>query len=214
MRLGGAASGLLLGVGLLVAILVVLLLPHSLALTVRGVIGWDCGVFLVLGTQWVSILSSDPQETARAALEDPGRAFVFAGVLSVGTVSLIVASILLRRPLDYVPRGQVDDLITGSIITVAIAWAFLHTAYSLHYARLYYTNPGKPGGLAFIGGDPSELDFIYFGFIIGMTFAPSDVTPTTPRMRHAVLGHAVFSFVYNAVILATVISLYASRLLQ
>ena len=62
--------------------------------------------------------------------------------------------------------------------------------------------------LEFPGTDaPDKLDFAYFAFTVGTTFATSDVNVTRRSVRRAVLGHTVISFAYNTVILALVINL-------
>lgn len=49
---------------------------------------------------------------------------------------------------------------------------------------------------------PDFGDFTYFAFVIGTTFAMSDVNVTTRRMRWVVLTHSVVGFFYNAVVIA------------
>jgi uncharacterized membrane protein len=91
---------------------------------------------------------------------------------------------------------------------VISAWWILHTSYALHYAYLYYRSEESAGGLAFPGEQsPKQLDFAYFAFTIGTSFAVSDVAVTDPAIRQAVLGHQILSFFYNTSILALVIHL-------
>src|SRR5437016_2847003 len=64
------------------------------------------------------------------------------------------------------------------------------------------------GGVNFPGRSaPGYLDFAYLAFTVGMCFQVSDVTVSSPQIRHAVLLHAVLSFVYNTAILAFVLNL-------
>ena len=51
------------------------------------------------------------------------------------------------------------------------------------------------------------LDFAYFAFTLGTSFAVSDVEVTDSRMRRSVLGHQILSFFYNAAILTLAINL-------
>ena len=84
----------------------------------------------------------------------------------------------------------------------------LHTSYALHYAYLYYRSKGSAGGLAFPGEQsPDQLDFAYFAFTIGTSFAVSDVDVTDRAIRRAVLGHQILSFFFNTSILALVVNL-------
>jgi uncharacterized membrane protein len=88
----------------------------------------------------------------------------------------------------------------------------LHTAYTLHYAGLFYADPDMAGGLEFRGGPPDDADFAYFAFGIGMTFQIPDVNVTNRQMRRVVLAHQLVSFAYNTAILALVVNLLAGRL--
>jgi uncharacterized membrane protein len=83
----------------------------------------------------------------------------------------------------------------------------LHTSYSLYYASRYYRSEKSYGGLAFPGEEnPRQLDFAYFAFTIGTSFAVSDVEVTESTMRRGVLAHQILSFFYNTTILALTIN--------
>jgi uncharacterized membrane protein len=56
------------------------------------------------------------------------------------------------------------------------------------------------------------LDFAYFSFTIGMTFQVSDTSITSKAIRRLALNHSVLSYLFGAVILATVINVFASLL--
>ena len=99
-------------------------------------------------------------------------------------------------------------LCVGGVVT---AWTLLHTSYALYYAHLYYRTQ-EPGGFEFPGEEePDLLDFTYFAFTLGTSFAVSDVGITARRARRAVLFHGVLAFFYNMAILALVINLVLTR---
>jgi len=54
---------------------------------------------------------------------------------------------------------------------------------------------------------PRYLDFAYLAFTIGMTFQVSDTDLETPSIRTTALRHALLSYLFGAVILATTINL-------
>ncbi|WP_226338345.1 DUF1345 domain-containing protein [Arthrobacter sp. UM1] len=60
--------------------------------------------------------------------------------------------------------------------------------------RAASTSPARPA--------PTGADFLYFAMTLGSSFATSDVTVTTTRMRWHGLVHSALSFFYNAVVLA------------
>ena len=82
----------------------------------------------------------------------------------------------------------------------------------LRYAHLYYTPP--IGGIDFKMGaeEPGYVDFAYTAFTIGMTFQVSDTDITSREMRRQVLRHALVSFLFGAVILATTVNVIAGLL--
>ncbi|MFZ3475091.1 DUF1345 domain-containing protein [Streptomyces sp. 4.24] len=87
-------------------------------------------------------------------------------------------------------------------LTVLTAWLLLHTAYARLYARAHYAD----GGLNFPECPrPTLTEFVYFSFTIGTSFAVSDVTVTTTPMRRRVTAHSVFSFFFNAAVVAIAI---------
>ena len=206
-RLVTAAAGVASGAA------VYALLPADLAVAVRAVAAWDAGVLVLLGRWWASILRSDPARARlRAAADDPGRLTLLVIALVASAVSLTAATALLRQPAEFVSPEQDRLLLAVAVVAVAGAWVLTHTAFTLHYAHLYYREAQTAGGLAFDDAPPDDLDFAYFAFTIGMTYQTADVTVTRRALRRTVLGHGVLSFVYNTVILALAINVLFGRI--
>jgi uncharacterized membrane protein len=107
--------------------------------------------------------------------------------------------------MEIVLRG------TG-VLTIALSWGVVHTVFALRYARLYYSEP--VGGIDFKTKteQPDYRDFAYVAFTIGMTFQVSDTDVTAHKIRRTVLRHALLSFFFGAVILATTVNVIASLL--
>ncbi|HEY8080089.1 MAG TPA: DUF1345 domain-containing protein, partial [Labilithrix sp.] len=94
-----------------------------------------------------------------------------------------------------------------------LSWVVTHTAFTLRYAHLYYRKHATAKCFQFPGTDqPSDMDFAYFAFTVGMCFQVSDVVVASSRARRAVLLHAVTSFVYNTTILALSLNLVTTLL--
>ncbi len=94
---------------------------------------------------------------------------------------------------------------TGSVL---LSWCLIHTVFAARYARLYYT--GSYGGIDFPGDKhPDYADFGYFAFTVGMTYQVSDTNVTDRKMRRTTLRHALLSYLFGAVIIATTINLVA-----
>ena len=66
-------------------------------------------------------------------------------------------------------------------------------------------------GLKFPGDErPDYWDFVYFAFVIGMTFQMSDVGMTSKHVRRMVLVHGMVAFVFTTTIIALTVNLAAS----
>jgi uncharacterized membrane protein len=94
----------------------------------------------------------------------------------------------------------------------------MNTIFALHYAHFFYGDSDDPTGaeargLAFPGhAEPDYWDFLYFAFVIGMTFQVSDVQIEDHRLRRIALAHGVLAFFFNVVVLALTINIIASLL--
>jgi uncharacterized membrane protein len=94
------------------------------------------------------------------------------------------------------------------ILTVAASWFAVHTLFTVHYARLYYSD--KPGGINFHDPEPPRFrDFAYLAYTVGMTYQVSDTEIGLTSIRAKVLRHALLSYLFGAVVLAVTINLIA-----
>ena len=130
-----------------------------------------------------------------------GRTGSLLFIAIVSQMGLVAAVVLLPQVHD----GSLASapLIALNALGVVAAWAVLNTAYALYYAYMYYRDEERPGGLEFPG---DKVDFAYFAFTIGTSFAASDVKVTSRTIRRVVLGHTILSFAYNTVLIAVVIN--------
>jgi uncharacterized membrane protein len=176
-------------------------------------IGWDVAAIVMLATVWGSVVRfSAGQTRAFATAEDNTRAGTQLTLLGAAVVSLLgVAAAFLKGNRS---SPALDAFLEGmGIFTIACSWALVHTVFALRYAHLYYrTDPAA--GIDFKMGtvEPDYRDFAYTAFTVGMTFQVSDTDVTTQEMRRAVLRHALLSFLFGAVILATTVNVIAGLL--
>jgi uncharacterized membrane protein len=191
-----------LGVGVAVGVPVSIPLPWQLGL----LLGWMAAATLFTVWMWFTIWPMDAHETAvHAVREDTGRATSDVLVLSAAVASLAAVALLLEAG----SAGPRKDLVAAlSVASVALAWATVHTMFTTRYARLYYTGPD--GGIDFNEAEPPRYtDFAYLAFTIGMTFQVSDTDLRTKQIRRTALQHALLSYVFGAVVIATTINLIA-----
>jgi len=186
------------------------LLPNSLRLVTRLLLGWDIFVALYLVLVYALVFRSGLAHIRRnAVLQDDGR-FLILLVTAVGAFASIAAIIF---ELDGTHRGT-PELVLATV-TIALSWAAVHTTFALHYAHEFYRG-ARPGGLDFPKGhedeDPDYWDFVYFSFVIGMTAQVSDVGVTDKTIRRTATAHGIISFVFNTALLALMVNIAASAI--
>ena len=191
------------------------LTPSRIEWPVRAIAGWDVASLALLALAWRIILRADARETRRRASEDdPGHYMVFVIAVVASLISLFAATVALREVKTF-PGADAMLWTVLTLAAVALSWILTHTAYTFRYAHRHYRDSDRDkrsdGGLKFCGTDePSDIDFAYFAFTIGMCFQVSDVVVLSTEMRREVLVHAVLSFVYNTAILALALNLVVS----
>lgn len=190
-------------------VLVCLLLPDSLRLVTRLLLGWDALITVYLVLVYSMMLNQDHSHIRRAAvMQDDGR-FVILLVTAVGAFASIAAIVA-----ELGTHRGVGEL-SLAISTIALSWAAVHTTFALHYAHDYYRH-AKPGGLQFPSGDKDDhadyWDFVYFSFVIGMTAQVSDVGITDKTIRRTATAHGIVSFIYNTALLALTVNIAASAI--
>jgi uncharacterized membrane protein len=170
--------------------------------------GWDIAALIFVSWMWRSLWSLDAADTAnQARRENPRRAAADGLLLGASIASLIAVGLVLVRSGHT--TGLSKALLVGlSVASIVLAWSVVHTVYSLRYAKLYYE--GKPGGVDFnTEGAPCYIDFAYLALTIGMTFQVSDTNLKSTSIRRTALRHALLSYAFGTLIIATTINLIA-----
>jgi uncharacterized membrane protein len=205
-----------------VGVIVYFCCDKSLTVPELALSSWIGCALTVVVLDWIIILTSHPMEVKKIAkLQDSSRRMLFIFIITASMVSL-VAIIFLLKSVKGLSETAKNEHIALAIAAVAVSWWLVHTVFTLKYAHMYYdtsTDDGKPlkgGGLDFPGGlkDPDYLDFVYFAFVVGMTFQVSDVVIIDRRMRRACLIHAIISFVFNTAIVALSINVISGLVSQ
>jgi uncharacterized membrane protein len=173
-------------------------------------LGWD-GSALAYVLTTIRVLRYDGAATEALALfEDEGRRTAEAILLVVCVVSLGAVGIGLAEANSRHGAEQFA-LIAASTATVVLSWCVVQVVHTLHYASLYYRRP--VGGVDFSGSrQPDYRDFAYLSFTLGMTYQVSDTNLSSREFRRRALGHALLSYVFGTVIIATTINIIASLL--
>lgn len=170
-------------------------------------LGWNSMAIVWLVWVWHDLQGFDAMATANHAVrEDPGRAAIDLLLVLASLGSLVAVGLLL------VGTGQGDgktQLLLGAfgMMSVVLSWAVVHTTFALHYARQFYRHRG---GIDFNSSKaPNYADFAYLAFTLGMTFQVSDTAISSSIIRRTVLRHALLSYLFGVIIIATTINLVA-----
>jgi len=194
-------------ISILIGIVAFFMLPGSLRLVTRLLIGWDVSIAFYLTLAFAMMYRCGVEHIRRdAILQDDGR-FLILMVTAVGAFASMAAIV---SELGAAHRGPAE--LTLATLTIALTWSAVHTTFALHYAHDYYR--GTPGGLAFPGDtdEPDYWDFVYFSFVIGMTAQVSDVGIADKTIRRTATAHGVASFVFNTALVALMVNIAASAI--
>ncbi len=171
-------------------------------------IGWDVTAVIFTGSVWLGIWPmSDDKTAVRATREDASRTTSDLLTLCACVASLGAVAILLVRA-HSAPGSDKGLLAALGLMSIGVSWLTVHTVFTLRYALLYYTEP--VGGVSFNTDEPpSYRDFAYLAMTIGMTFQIADTDLKSTAMRATVLRHALLSYLFGSLILASAVNLVA-----
>jgi len=202
-------------VGLAVGLLSYFPLMGVQPLATRIVLAWDVGVAVYLGLTAVLFFKSDHTNiSADAQRQQEGEWSIFALTL-LGAVMSLVAIFLFSHAAGK--KTHESYYLGFVIVTLALSWLTTNIVFAYRYAHEYYAKDLDPNeidrGLEFPGDEnPDYLDFVYFSFVLGMTFQVSDVNVRSKKMRRLATLQGLIGFLFNTVILAVTVNVAASLL--
>lgn len=141
------------------------------------------------------------------SVADDTHAIAGALLLAAVLASLVAVGFGLTkaRQIGGVPAAI---LTITSVSAIASGWVVVHLHAAVHYGRLYLDERAIDFGT----DEPTFWDFAYLAFTVGMTYQVSDTAVTGGRTRRAVLVHALISFAFGVVIIASAINVVGSLL--
>lgn len=199
-------------------VVVSLIVPPWLHGATRLVAGYDTAAIALLTILWSRGLHGDPRLTqARAAVDDPGQTLILFVILGAIVLGLVSAIAILGHGPSVESTAERWAAYILATIAISVGWFLVHTVFTFRYAHLFwYDDDGdgeRFGGIKFPGTDnPSDIDFAYFAFTLGTSFAVSDPQVTETRVRREVILHSIIAFAYNAVIIGIMINIFAGIL--
>lgn len=186
------------------------LVPASDLLT-KILIGWNAGVWAYLAIMlWLVIRSEagDVQRIAEREDENAGMVLFMVCIAAIASLATITLELAGSKHLESTEQ-LLHYGFTG--LTVLGSWLLIGVIFSVHYARLFYTDTGQEPALRFADGErnPDYWDFLYFSFTIGVAVQTSDVGVGTRTLRKVVLGQSLIGFLFNTAILGFSINIAA-----
>ncbi|MBW0170908.1 MAG: DUF1345 domain-containing protein, partial [Hydrogenophaga sp.] len=181
---------------------------------VPWLMAWVAYCLAYVGLVWHLASRLDAAATRqRAQREDPGAVMLFVLVTAAACASLMAVAMNVNATQALQGWSKALGLVLMGL-SLTGAWLLIQCVFTLHYARVYYRSAvgdGEPRrGLAFPDHkDPDYLDLLYYSAVVGMTSQVSDVSIRSRAMRHLTLLHALLSFAFNLVVLATAVNVFA-----
>jgi uncharacterized membrane protein len=172
--------------------------------------GWSATSATFIAIVYFGIRGKNAAQTkAQAMVQDDSRTAAEAILVGASIGSLVGVAFALVAASNT--HGGVKSVITTlAVVSVVLSWAAVHVVFTLRYARLYYA---IGGGINWHSHDePDFRDFLYIALTIGMTFQVSDTDIGAKPIRMAALRHALLSYLFGVVVVATTINVIATLL--
>lgn len=183
----------------------------SMSLISHCLIGWNVGVWLYLLLILIRTFRANADDARRISMvedENAGLVLVTVCIAAIASLAAIVLELAGSKDLASNEKA-LRYAFTG--VTIVGSWLLIGVIFSLHYARLYYTWPGKDPALRFADGEhnPDYWDFLYFSFTLSVAVQTSDVGVATRGLRKVVLAQSLIGFLFNTAILGFSINIAA-----
>jgi len=170
---------------------------------------WIVFALTIIILNWTIILSSHPLDVrATARLQDSSQTFLFLFIIAASVTSLVAIAFLLSSTKNH--HSAIAQHVLLAMAAVIVSWWLVQTIFTLRYAHLYYnTKTNEKGESELARGlifpheqEPDYMDFVYFAFVIGMTFQVSDINVSSRTIRRLAWFHGLVSFAFNTAIVA------------
>lgn len=178
--------------------------PARLALT------WSvAGATYLVFSYCMMYFSADEDILTLSQKEDDGAAVILL-IIMFGALASLISIVLILADVKTLPMAHRIKYVGLVLVTYTISWLFVHTAFALHYAHVYYQEYVKNSEAPLVFASkpkPTYVDFLYFSIVIGMTCQTADVNIASSRMRFLVMIQGMTAFVFNASLLGLAINL-------
>jgi len=177
---------------------------------VRIAISWIIASSLyVLSTFLMMHFSTQENIAHLSEKEDDGAIFILLITL-LGSVTSLVVIVMIMTDIKSLMISDTAKEIGLVLLTYISSWFLIHTAFTLHYAHVYYQDYEKTKAPSLIFPStlkPNYIDFFYFSMVLGMTCQTADVNIASTRMRYLAMIQGLTAFVFNTTLLVLTINL-------
>ncbi len=180
------------------------------SIMVRIALSWIIASSLyVLSTFLMMHFSSQENIAHLSEKEDDGAIFILLITL-LGSVTSLVVIVMIMTDIKSLMISDTAKEIGLVLLTYISSWFLIHTAFTLHYAHVYYQDYEKTKEPPLIFPStlkPNYIDFFYFSMVLGMTCQTADVNIASTRMRYLAMIQGLTAFVFNTTLLVLTINL-------
>ena len=180
------------------------------SIMVRIAISWIIASSLyVLSTFLMMHFSTQENIAHLSEKEDDGAVFILLITL-LGSVTSLVVIVMIMTDIQSLMISDTAKEIGLVLLTYISSWFLIHTAFTLHYAHVYYQDYEKTKEPPLIFPStlkPNYIDFFYFSMVLGMTCQTADVNIASTRMRYLAMIQGLTAFVFNTTLLVLTINL-------
>jgi uncharacterized membrane protein len=180
------------------------------SIMVRIAISWIIASTLyVLSTFLMMHFSTQENIAHLSEKEDDGAVFILLITL-LGSVTSLVVIVMIMTDIQSLMISDTAKEIGLVLLTYISSWFLIHTAFTLHYAHVYYQDYEKTKEPPLIFPStlkPNYIDFFYFSMVLGMTCQTADVNIASTRMRYLAMIQGLTAFVFNTTLLVLTINL-------
>jgi len=170
-------------------------------------VAWCTAGLIALVWVWRICWPQDPAGTERLAREESSTRLTDDAIIGACLASIVAVVVALIQSSNQTGDAISVALVILGVLGTMVAWALVNTVYAVKYARMYFLDH-REGGFDFKQEtQPAYSDFAYFAFTIGMSFAVSEIEPTSSDTRRKALPHALLSYVFGTVLIAVAINL-------
>lgn len=201
-------------IGVLVGLFVQVAVKGEFSTVTRILIGWNAAAWSYLAMIWFMMVTAPKRSIERFAEQEDQSAVIVLTVVSLSALASVVAIIHVLASAKAGGATHAPAHVLFAAATLIAGWFLVPTIYTLHYARLYFTDTESPYALAWPDHDcdPDYWDFLYYSFTIAVASQTADVGLKSRRMRRATLAQAILSFFFNLAVLGLSINIGAGLL--